>query len=123
MERRIVYKRFPDFPPTETSARWINMLSVAESYFESQLFRGDVILHAAFPHKIFGSPVRQKPDALPPAITTPPFSFDRHQPLQYTLRVTYNKVIFEQMTQVGKWPSYICSRIPGRNSDRITQRE
>ena len=36
------------------------MLSVAEPYFESDDFRGDVILHAAFPHPLLKRLIRFK---------------------------------------------------------------
>ena len=42
------------------------MLTVAESYFESDDFRGDVILHAAFPHPLLKCLIRfeRGPDSL-----------------------------------------------------------
>jgi hypothetical protein len=42
------------------------MLTVAESYFESDDFRGDVILHAAFPHPLLKRLIRfeRGPDSL-----------------------------------------------------------
>ena len=42
------------------------MLTVAEPYFESDDFRGDVILHAAFPHPLLKCLIRfeRGPDSL-----------------------------------------------------------
>jgi hypothetical protein len=42
------------------------MLTVAESYFESDDFRGDVILHVAFPHPLLKCLIRfeRGPDSL-----------------------------------------------------------
>jgi hypothetical protein len=48
------------------SHAWIHMLTVAESYFESDDFRGDVILRAAFPHPLLKRLIRfeRGPDSL-----------------------------------------------------------
>jgi hypothetical protein len=41
---------FPS-PPNKVHA-WIDMLTVAQPYFQRHDFRGDMILHAAFPHPL-----------------------------------------------------------------------
>ena len=44
------------FPISEQVHAWIDMLTVTQPYFESDDFRGDVVLYAAFSHPLLKTP-------------------------------------------------------------------